>query len=99
MMLSTLAASAAAMPKAFDRSLAVQLIIPRVSLRKLITAAAGTDGMTLIAAFDLLLAIVDFPQRMPQLKSKKVPRYKPEIRRPLRQATYKPRVPVVSVSY
>jgi hypothetical protein len=30
-----------------------------VSLRKLITAAAGTDGITLVPVFDLLLAIVN----------------------------------------
>jgi len=35
----------------------VQVNSPRVSFRKLITAAAGTDGMSSPGAFDLLVGI------------------------------------------
>jgi hypothetical protein len=58
-----------------------------VSLRKLITAAAGTEGMAHIVPFDLLLAMADlasFFRTAPVVihinllrKSKHVPRHKP----------------------
>src|ERR1700688_4386479 len=57
MIVITLAASLAGMPSVSARSRVVQVSSPRVSLRKLITAVAGTDGMRSPGVLDLLVAI------------------------------------------
>ena len=54
-MVTIFAASPAAMPRVSARSRLVQDTNPRVSFKKLITAAAGTAGMISVPDFDFLL--------------------------------------------
>src|ERR1700681_177577 len=56
----TCVASAVVRPSDSARSCLVQVTNPRVSLRKLITAAAGSAGMMPVPVFVLLLAIFNF---------------------------------------